>query len=102
VSEVSCPNARRSQRNPVTVHFGVRVDCKGKKAEYSALMIMASPLGATVRTKAPLSVDQTIDIMTNEEPSKPVPCRIVWVGKPGSEVEGHAGLEFLKTFRLAA
>lgn len=34
-----------------------------------------------------------VDLILDEEPRKPVRCHVAWIGEPGSEQEGCAGLQ---------
>lgn len=34
-----------------------------------------------------------VDLILDEEPSKPVRCRVAWIGEPGSKQQGCAGLQ---------
>ena len=36
---------------------------------------------------------QLVDLILDEDPSKPVRCSVAWIGEPGSKREGHAGLQ---------
>ena len=34
---------------------------------------------------------QLVDVILDEEPSKPVHCRVAWIGEPGSKQQVYAG-----------
>ena len=36
---------------------------------------------------------QLVDLILDEDPSKPVRCSVVWIGEQGSKQEGKVGLE---------
>ena len=36
---------------------------------------------------------QLVDLILDEDPSKPMRCCVVWIGELGSKQEGEAGLQ---------
>jgi len=53
--------------------------------------------GARIEASISLAPGQVVEVIPING-SEPVTGRVVWVGKPASEVEGQAGLEFLDPF----
>jgi hypothetical protein len=55
-----------------------------------------SPYGCRVEMGAPVSEGQLVRLLPWESPDGAVVGRVVWVGKPESNLAGEAGIEFLQ------
>jgi hypothetical protein len=75
------------------------VETEQKRDECEAVTLDVSELGARIEAGIPLTPGQVVEVIPGEG-ADPVPGRVVWVGKPASEVEGQAGLEFLDPFHV--
>jgi hypothetical protein len=73
------------------------VEAEGETLRQDALAIDLSPMGARLQAGAQLSPGQVVEVVPGEG-SDPVSGRVVWVGKPASDMEGQAGLEFLGSY----
>ena len=70
-------------------------DCGG----FDACTLDVSPDGARVEAGISLTPGQVVEVVPVNG-AEPVTGRVVWVGKPASEMEGQAGLEFLGSFDI--
>jgi hypothetical protein len=68
--------------------------------ECDALTLDVSAQGATIQRGTSLTAGQVVEVVPGEG-ADPVAGRAVSVGKPASEVEGQAGLEFLDPFNIS-
>ena len=66
-----------------------------------AVTVDVSELGARIQANLALTPGQMVEVVPVNG-SEPVAARVVWVGKPASELEGQAGLEFLNPYNIAA
>jgi hypothetical protein len=41
----------------------------------------------------PLRRGRIVEVVSDDDPSTSVPCRVIWVGREGSKQEGEVGLE---------
>ena len=65
---------------------------------YRCQLIDVSPEGVRLKVDAKLSPGDIVDVISGEGRLHTTPCRIVWVGKPGTEQDGEAGLQLLNPF----
>jgi hypothetical protein len=68
--------------------------------ECEAVTLDISALGARIEAGISLTPGQVVEVVPGDG-SDPVAGRVVWVGKPTSELEGQAGLEFLAPFHVS-
>jgi hypothetical protein len=66
---------------------------------YDAFTLDVSAQGARIEAGVSLTPGQAVEVVPING-SDPVAGRVVWVGKPASELEGQAGLEFLDPFNV--
>jgi hypothetical protein len=66
---------------------------------YDAFTLDVSALGARIKAGISLTPGQVVEVVPIDG-ADPVTGRVVWVGKPASELEGQAGLEFLDPFNV--
>ncbi|MGB7848021.1 MAG: PilZ domain-containing protein [Candidatus Acidiferrum sp.] len=57
------------------------------------LVIDSSREGLRLRGSFQLRRGQVVEVVLDENPSAAARCRVVWVGKAGSKLEGEAGLK---------
>jgi len=67
--------------------------------ECDAFTLDVSAQGARIQAGISLTPGQVVEVVPGNG-SDPVTGRVVWVGKPASDVEGQAGLEFLDRFKV--
>jgi hypothetical protein len=75
------------------------VETEQTREQCEALTLDVSALGARIETGISLTPGQVVEVVPGDG-AEPVAGRVVWVGKPASEVEGQAGLEFLAPFHI--
>jgi hypothetical protein len=92
---------RRFNRKVVKMALLMFVEREGEREKYDSLTLDISINGARVRADASLAPGQVVEVVSVEGNEPVVRARVVWVGKPASEVEGQAGLEFLDPFDIA-
>jgi hypothetical protein len=77
------------------------VETEGSPTRHEAFTLDVSPFGARVQTGISLTPGQVVEVVSSDG-AVPVEGRVVWVGKPASDVEGQAGLEFLDPLNIPA
>jgi hypothetical protein len=75
------------------------VETEREMEECDATTLDVSALGARIEANVSLTPGQVVEVVPGDG-ADPVAGRVVWVGKPASEVEGQAGLEFLAPFHI--
>jgi len=65
----------------------------------NAYTLDVSTEGARIQASISLTPGQVVEVIPING-AESVTGRVVWVGKPASEVEGQAGLEFLNPFHI--
>jgi hypothetical protein len=75
------------------------VETEQKREECEAVTLDISALGARIQAGISLTPGQMVEVVPGDG-ADPVAGRVVWVGKPASEMEGQAGLEFLAPFHI--
>lgn len=90
---------RRSERKIAKIAIVVFVDHEHEPAGSDAYTVDVSTLGARIQSQLSLTPGQMVEVVPVNG-SEPVAARVVWVGKPASEMQGQAGLEFLDPFNL--
>ena len=68
--------------------------------ECEACTLDVSAQGARVQAAIALTPGQVVKVVPGDG-SDPVTGRVVWVGKPASDLEGQAGLEFFDPFNVS-
>jgi hypothetical protein len=66
---------------------------------WDSFTLDVSAQGARIQTGISLTPGQVVEVLPVNG-ADPVAGRVVWVGKPASELEGQAGLEFLDPFNI--
>lgn len=91
---------RRFERKIVKMALIMFVEREGEVAKCDSLTLDLSAHGARIRADTSLTPGQMVEVVSVEG-SDPVRARVVWVGRPASEMEGQAGLEFLDPFGIS-
>jgi hypothetical protein len=76
------------------------VETEKKWEECDAVTLDVSAYGARIEVGISLTPGQEVEVVPRDG-SEPVVGRVVWVGKPASELEGQAGLEFFDPFHVS-
>jgi hypothetical protein len=76
------------------------VETERKWEECDAVTLDVSAYGARIEAGVSLTPGQEVEVVPRDG-SEPVAGRVVWVGKPASELEGQAGLEFFDPFHVS-
>ncbi|HZP00619.1 MAG TPA: PilZ domain-containing protein [Terriglobia bacterium] len=92
------PDPRRAERVPGPLFVRLINPGRVPRLEQDGTIIDISPYGARIRSNASFSADEVVDVVLAAS-GRTRPCRVVWVGAPGSGQEGQAGLEFLNASR---
>ena len=90
---------RRSERRIAKIAIVVFVDREHEQGGSDAYTVDVSALGARIQSGLSLTPGQMVEVVPVNG-SEPVAARVVWVGKPASEMQGQAGLEFLDPFNI--
>ena len=90
---------RRFERKAVKMAVIMFVEREGEIERYNPFTLDLSSHGARLQSGISLTPGQVVEVLPAEG-NDPVRARVVWVGKPASEVEGQAGLEFLDPFDI--
>lgn len=91
---------RRSERRIAKIAIVVFVDHEREHSGTDACTVDVSTLGARIRSDLALTPGQMVEVVPVNG-AESVAARVVWVGKPASELQGQAGLEFLDPFDIA-
>ena len=94
------PVRRRSERRIAKIAIVVFVDKENEREGCDAFTVDVSTLGARIQSGISLTPGQMVEVVPVNG-SESVAARVVWVGKPTSELEGQAGLEFLDPFNIS-
>jgi len=101
VASSAQPAHRRSERRIAKIAIVVFVERDNDREGCDAVTVDVSELGARIQANLALTPGQMVEVVPVNG-SEPVAARVVWVGKPASELEGQAGLEFLNPYNIAA
>jgi PilZ domain len=101
VATFAQPIRRRSERRIAKVAIVVFVERENEREGCDAFTVDVSKEGARIKSGITLTPGEMVEVAPFNG-SEPVTARVVWVGKPASELEGQAGLEFLDPFNISA
>lgn len=87
------PERRRLKREELPTGANLVVHLGGRQARFTCLILDSSENGFRVGWTLRLRCGQAVELFLNEDPFNAVGCSVIWVGRPGSELEGEAGLE---------
>jgi microcompartment protein CcmK/EutM len=91
---------RRTERKVAKIAIVVFVDKETDREGSDAVTVDVSVRGARIQSDLTLTPGQMVEVVPVNG-SDPVAARVVWVGKPASELQGQAGLEFLDPFNIS-
>ena len=66
---------------------------RGRAERFPCLIVDRSQDGFRLKVGSGLWPGQLVDLILDEDPSKPMRCCVVWIGELGSKQEGEAGLQ---------
>jgi hypothetical protein len=87
------PQSRRSRRVVKTRRASVVVNLGRRYERLPCLIVDSSPEGFRLRGVFRLRRGQAVEVIPDDDPQNAVRCSVVWVGKPGSKLEGELGLQ---------
>jgi len=99
VATLPQPTHRRSERRIAKIAIVVFVDKEHEGQGSDAFTVDVSTLGARIQSDLALTPGQMVEVVPVNGADS-VAARVVWVGKPASELQGQAGLEFLDPFNI--
>jgi hypothetical protein len=85
------PDRRRLQREEL--HQRASLNLGRRQERFPCLILDSSEKGFRVGWTFQLRRGQAVEVILNEDPLNAVQCRVIWVGRLGSKLEGEAGLE---------
>ncbi len=89
------PNGRVFRRARVRIPVQLLLSSRRNKVQHNASIVDLSVLGVRVQADIALKPRQAVEVIRMTGPCPSVPSRVVWVGEPGSGMEGQAGLRYL-------
>jgi hypothetical protein len=97
VANFAYEHPRRSPRRVAKMAIVVFAENEKEWEGCDASTLDVSAQGARIQASISLTPGQLVEVVPADG-SEPVAGRVVWVGKPASELEGQAGLEFFEPF----
>jgi PilZ domain len=94
--DATATNRRQSERRAVAKSFVLFVDSDRDKIANNAFAIDLSSLGTRIRSTVKLVPGQLVTIVPKEGSEQAISSRVIWVGAPGSQRAGEAGIAFLQ------
>lgn len=89
------PKARRSKRVKLKRGGSLIINLDGRPKRLPCLVLDSSLEGFRLRGSFDLKRGQAVELILDQDPPTVERCRVVWVGKAGSQQEGEIGLEAL-------
>ena len=90
------PEGRQSQRLVSKMRSSLVVKhASGQQHRLPCLIIDASQRGFRLRASAPLRRGTVVEVVSDDDSSTSMQCKVIWVGRAGSKHEGEVGLERL-------
>lgn len=93
MSTLHSAHVRRSIRVVAKTPASVVIDLASRPKRLPCLILERSREGFRLRLNSRLRRGQVVEVISQDDPLHIIPCRVVWVGKPGSKQEGEVGLE---------
>jgi hypothetical protein len=84
---------RRSTRELAKKRASLVIDLEPRLKRVPCLVLDSSREGFRLGGSFHLRRGQVVELILDENPSGSARCRVVWVGKTGSRLEGEAGLK---------
>lgn len=95
MAEVSSSKIRRSERHPIRMAVVLLTDSETRETGTKAFTVDLSQHGCRVEGNASLTQGQIVQMIPSDSVDTAIMGRVVWVGKPASDLAGEAGIEFL-------
>jgi len=92
------PKARRSERHPIQMAVTLLTEPNEAENRNEAFTVDLSRHGCRIEASASLIPGQLVHLLPSESPGAAILGRVVWVGKPASDLAGESGIEFLQPF----
>ena len=92
------PERRGLKRTPLKKRASLIVKRGHHVQRIPCLILDNSQEGFKIGGTSLLKRGQFVELILEEDSSSTVPCKVLWVGKPGSKQGGEAGLQ-IKTTR---
>ena len=89
----SIPERRRLKRAALKKRASLIVKYGRQAQRIPCLVLDTSQDGFKIGGASRLKQGQFVELILDEDTSDTVLCRVMWVGKPGSEQGGEAGLQ---------
>ena len=86
------PERRRSKRTALKKCASLIVEYGSHAQRIPCLILDSSQGGFKIGGASSLKRGQLVELIPDEHTSNTVPCRVMWVGIPGSKRGGEAGL----------
>ena len=93
VSRSSIAERRRVKRTALKKRAGLIVKYGRQAQRIPCLILDTSKDGFKIGGASRLKRGQFVELILDEDTSDTVPCRVMWVGKPGAKQGGEAGLQ---------
>lgn len=93
ISSFPAPKTRRSKRVVAKRRASLVTNLDRKPKRFPCLILDSSKEGFRLRGSFDLRRGHLAELILDEETPNAVLCRVVWIGKVGSEQEGEVGLE---------
>ncbi len=90
------PKSRKSERYPIQMAVMLMTDPKKTENRTEAFTVDLSRHGCRIEGPASLIPGQLVHLFPSEPPGAAISGRVVWVGRPASDLAGESGIEFLK------
>ncbi len=87
------PEGRRLRRIAAKKRASLIINLERNQMRIPCLVVDASERGFRLHGSFRLRRGQAVELILDEDPLSAVRCNVVWIGKPGSNQEGEAGLE---------
>jgi len=90
------PDCRQSQRVVLKAQGSLVLTRDYEhQLRFPCLIINSSQGGFRLRVNFRLRCGQVVEVVSAEDPLTSVECRVIWVGKAGSQEQGEAGLQII-------
>lgn len=87
------PDSRRSERVVRTRRASIVADIRGQTERFPCLIVDSSQNGFRLRGSfSRLRRGQAVEVIPEDDPLDTVSCSVVWIGPPGSKLEGQIGV----------
>jgi hypothetical protein len=86
------PDGRRLMRVALKRRASLVAKLGRQETRIPCLILDSSQVGFRLRGTVRLRRGQVVEVILDENPLDQVRCSVVWVGEPGSQHEGEAGL----------